>query len=124
MEKQHEEKGVTIDGGQVENIVALTVHEEGISPRLKQQIHNVVVASLSCPHCRCCARLSTFGIDIGAGFDEEVARRVLIVDGRPLLTGYQRALDCMNLSNTYVKGRYAFRILIFCAKLSAVEHVL
>ena len=68
----------------MEDVVAGAVDDERICPVLKEIVDYVVVTPLCGPHGWSSMRLSTLSIDVCAGFDEECAGRILIVDGRPL----------------------------------------
>lgn len=85
MKEKNKEEGIAINCCKVEDVVALTINQKRVGPSMKQQVHDIVMALLSSPHSRRCARLSTFGIDICAGLDEELACCILVVDGGPLL---------------------------------------
>ena len=84
VEEKHKEEGVAIDGCKVENVIARSVQNEGISASLQEKVDDIVMTSLRSPHRWCSMRLSSSCIDIGAGLDEELACRILIVDCRPL----------------------------------------
>lgn len=51
---------------------------------LEEEIHDVVVTSLSGPHCRSSGRISSFCIDFGPSLNEVLAQCVVIIYGGPL----------------------------------------
>ena len=68
----------------MQNVVTLPVEEEGIRPTLHEEVDHIVMTPLRGPHSRRSVRLASSGIDIGTGFDEELAGRILVVDCCPL----------------------------------------
>ena len=70
----------------MQEIEALVVGEERVGAVVKEEIDNVVVATLRSPEDGCCNGIAALCVDGRTGLDKEVAESVVIVDGGPLLT--------------------------------------
>jgi hypothetical protein len=68
----------------VQQVEALVVGEQRVGAMVEQQVDNVIVAALRGPEDGCRDGIAALSIDGCAGLDEEVAERVVVVDGRPL----------------------------------------
>lgn len=68
----------------MEEIKALIVGEERVGAFLEKQVDDVVMALLCSPEDRSSDSISALGIDVGPFFDEEVAKGMVVIDGRPL----------------------------------------
>ena len=86
VQEEHELVDVAVEGGRVEEVEALVVGEEGVGAVLEQQVHDVVVAAFGGPEDGRSDGIAAFGVERRAGLDEEVAERIVVVDGGPLFT--------------------------------------
>lgn len=68
----------------MQQIEALVVGEQRVRAMLEQQVDDVVIAALRSPQHGGGYGVAAFGVDGGAGLDQEVAQGIVIVDGRPL----------------------------------------
>lgn len=51
---------------------------------LEKQSNYIVVTSLCCPHGRCSDRVASLDINIGACFNQEFAKCIVVIDRCPL----------------------------------------
>jgi hypothetical protein len=86
VEQQDDLVHVPVEGGAVQEVEALVVGEQRVGAVVEQQVDDVVVAALSSPEDGCRDGIAALCVDGCAGLDEEVAERVVVVDGGPLLT--------------------------------------
>lgn len=68
----------------MEEIEALVVGEERIGPVLQEHVYEVIVTFLRGPEDGSSDGIAAFCVHIGAALDEEVAERIVIVNGGPL----------------------------------------
>src|SRR5262245_55530050 len=84
VEEQHNRKDVSVEGSGMEEIEALVVGQEGIGAVLEEQVDDVGMAFLRGPEDGGCHCVAAFGVDVGAGLDEEMAECIMVVDCGPL----------------------------------------
>lgn len=84
MQEQDQLVDVAVECGGVQEVEALVVSEQRVGTVLKQEVYDVVVASLSGPEDWRCDSVSSFGVDVCAALYQEMTQGVVIVDGGPL----------------------------------------
>lgn len=84
VKEKDEKERVSVNGREVQDIVALRVREEGIGAVIEEEVDDVVVAALGSPHRRCSDRLAASGVDFGTRVEEEFAEFIAVVYCCPL----------------------------------------
>ncbi len=84
LEEKDEEEDIAVEGSQMQDVVPLNIGQEGVCSVMEEQVDDIVMTPLGCPHGRCSHRLSSSRIDIGARFEQELAESVLVVNRGPL----------------------------------------
>ena len=122
MEEQDKLVDVAVEGSGVQEIEALIVGEQRVRAMLKQEVYDVIVASLSGPEDGCCDSVSSFSVDVCAALYQEMAQGVVVVDRGPL-----SLLTCRlsrSAEDTHVERCNALLILVRSVVLPVIKKLL
>lgn len=84
VKEEDNQKYVSVECRDVKSVVSLGIGNERVCAMLKKEVDGIVMTSLSGPLERCSDRVSSFLVNLGAVFDEELAHGKLVVDRSPL----------------------------------------
>lgn len=84
MKEQDKLVYISIEGRGVQEIEALVIGEKRIGTMFEEEVDNVVMAAFGSPENGGSDGIPSFGVDVCAVGNEEMAQCIMIVDGSPL----------------------------------------